>query len=728
MYRIKNAALKSEAGFHTFIISATIILSLVLINAGALWAMPQQDADKTPATAGKESNEGQQKPAATTQTVPRGPSETVVVTAPRIEIPLNETPAATTVVSPDTLNAMPRGIGAEEAFRLVPGVKVDNQADGERVHLSIRGQGLLTERGIRGIKVLLDGLPLNDPTGFAPDLFDVDWDNVNRMEVFRGPASALYGGGSAGGVINIETRDGGSKPTIGDAYITAGKYDFYKIFSQIGGNSGATNYMITASNTAGDGYRVHTAFRALNLYSKFSWKVGNNGKLTAIVAGTNFFNENAEGLNPSQLNNPRQPNPDALTFNEYQRTRRITAGFTGQFHVTSSQDFSFSVYYRNTEWRESVPSSVQHSTYNTPGAIVQYTFHSGQGNVKNHLTIGSDTDWQTIWDYRNANLGGAKEGSKLSDSDISQRGTGLYALDRIEFGARVNLMFDLRYDNIRNQLTDNFNTGTSSLSGAADFHQTTGRVGLSYDPRSNFGIYMSVGQGFLPPSTNELSNNPNGYGGFNMSLKPATSVGEEIGIRGSAQKRFFYDVAFFHLGTKDDFGRYRVPTRPLETFYNNIADSRRYGLESSFSWFPVDPLAVRVAYTYSDFKYTNVQSLWGTFQDVWMPNSPRHQAYVDLEYTVHKGLFVGLGSDMVSRAYVDQTNTLYAWGYALINPRVGYRWNNDKIGGELMVSGRNAGGKYYIAFTEPDPDRNSFQPGPTDEWFVTLRPFFGGQR
>ncbi len=56
----------------------------------------------------------------------------------------------------------------------MPGVKVDNQADGERVHLSIRGQGILTETGIRRIKVVLDGLPLNDPTGFAPDLFDVD--------------------------------------------------------------------------------------------------------------------------------------------------------------------------------------------------------------------------------------------------------------------------------------------------------------------------------------------------------------------------------------------------------------------------------------------------------------------------------------------------------------------------------------------------------------------------
>ena len=753
MYCVKRLRLNSEIYYRSIVFFAAAAVILLITSTGALWALPQQDASKPPATTSAQPSAGQQdadkpvttadkpattsdsqsqatqqKPGAAPQTVPKGPNETIVVTAPRIEIPLNETPAATTVVSDDLLNTMPRGIGAEEALKLVPGVKVDNQADGERVHLSIRGQGLMTERGIRGIKILLDGLPLNDPSGFAPDLFDVDWNAVQRMEVFRGPASALYGGGSAGGVINIETRDGGTKPMTGDLFSTAGKYDFYKLYGELGGTQGATNYRISASNTAGDGYRVHTAFNAMNLYGKFSWKIGQRGKITAIVAGTNFFNENAEGLNLPQLVAPRQPNPDALTFNEFQRTRRVTIGLTGQYQIATNQDFSFSVYYRNTAWRESVPSSVEHADYNTPGMIVQYTFHSGQGTTKNHFTVGSDTDWQTIGDYRNLNLGGAKEGAKVSDDNIYQRGAGIYALDRVEFGPKVNLMLDVRYDNIHNDLTDNFDTGRANLSGAADFHKTTSRVGLSYDPLPNFGLYTSVGQGFLPPATEELINNPNGFGGFNTSLKPATSIGEEFGIRGDARKRFYYDVAFFHLGTLNDFGRYRVPSRPLETFYNNIADSRRYGLETSISWFPVDKLAVRVAYTYSDFKYTSVQSIFGTFKDVWMPNSPRNQAYFDAEYTIHKGLFIGVGSDMVSKAYVDQTNTGYAWGYALFNPRLGYRWNNDKLGGEIMLSGRNAFGKYYIAFTEPDPDGNSYQPGPMDEWFITARFFLGGRK
>jgi len=701
------------------------LIGAALLGCGSLCSMPVQEANKPAAgaLAGAQANAGQEQQK--TKAQPQGPTEVVVVTAPRIEIPLNETPAATTVVPGELLKAMPRGIGAEEALKSVPGIKVDNQADGERVHLSIRGQGLLTERGIRGIKVLLDGLPLNDATGFAPDLFDVDWSTVQHIGVFRGPASALYGGGAAGGVIDIVTRDGSTKPVSGAGSVTYGTYNFYKVFSEAGGTKGSVNYRISASNTAGDGYRVHTAFRALNLYSKFSWKLGNCGRLTALVGGTNYFNENAEGLNLSQLDNPRQPNPDALTFNEYQRTRRVTTGLTGQFKVAGNQELSFSVYYRNTAWRESVPSSVQHRAYNTPGAIAQYTIHSGQGRVKNHLTIGSDMDWQTIWDYRNINLGGAREGAKASDGDIYQRGFGLYALDRVELGPQWNVLFDVRSDHIHNQLTDNFKAGAVDLSGSANFSKTTGRIGLSWNANSHIGLYSSWGQGFLPPATEELANNPSQLGGFNTNLKPATSYGEELGARGSAGKRLFYDLAFFHLATKNDFGRYRVPTRPLETFYQNAGNSRRYGIETAASWYPVGPLVLRATYTYSDFKYTNVKSLFGTFQDVWMPNSPRHQAWVDVEYSWRSRLFVGFDIDMVSRAYVDQTNVGYAWGYALFNPRLGFRWNSDKLSGEIMVSARNAFGKYYIAFTEPDPDGNSYQPGPKGEVFISARFYLG---
>ncbi|MCX6543846.1 MAG: TonB-dependent receptor [Acidobacteria bacterium] len=651
----------------------------------------------------------------------------VVVSAPRMELPLKEVPAATSVVEADTLKAMPRGIGAEEAFKLVPGVKIDNQADGERVHVSIRGQGLLTERGVRGIKVLLDGLPLNDPTGLAPDLFDVDWLTVSRIEVLRGPSSALYGGGAAGGVINITTRDGAEVPVAGEATLSLGSYDFWKGLAEVGGTSDRLNYRLSVSRNSGDGYRVHTAFDSTNIYGKLRWTASPTFHLTAIAANTAFFNQNAEGLSLVWLQqSPKLPNPDALTFNEYQRTERFTTGVSGYWAMTQSNEVTFSAYLRHWNWRESVPSSVQHRTYNTPGFILQYANHRTFHRFTNHVTIGTDVDWQGIDDVKYANLGAALEGTtRLADQRIDQRSVGIYALDRVEFPSGWALTADIRSDWLRNSLSDNLSSRFMDLSGQQNFGKTTGRVGASYNITPEAGLYASWGQGFLPPTTEELSNNPDHLGGFNANLVPATSQGEEVGARGHVGSRLSYDATFFNLNTDNDFGRYRVASRSLETFYRNAGSSRRYGIETAVGWFPVSGLAIRAAYTWSNFKYTNVKSLFGEFSNSVMPNSPAHQFYADGEYTWNAHWVFGVGTEMQSGWFVDQSNVASVDGFTLVNPRVAYRWTGRGYRGEISLSARNVFGQQYIAFTEPDPDGNSYQPGPTREVFFGIRILLG---
>jgi iron complex outermembrane recepter protein len=646
----------------------------------------------------------------------------VLVTAPRIEIPIAENPAATTVVKEEVLQAAPKRIGAEEALWLTPGVKTDNQANGERVHISIRGQGLLTERGVRGIKVLFDGLPVNDPTGLAPDLFDVDWASVNRIEVLRGPSSALYGGGGSGGVINITTRDGGPEKASGSATADFGSNAFYKMFAEGGGTSENVNYHVTASTTAGDGYRVHTKFDAINVYGKARYDAGDGTKLTFVAAGTHYYNDNAEGLNLAQVqDDPTQANPDALTYNEGQRTNRFTTGVSGQTKVGDRADLSYAAYYRRTAWWESVPSAVDHRNYVTPGGNLQLTVHGNAGTMKNHLTIGSDVDWQTFDEYKRPNLGNAVEGNTLlADQTIDQSGAGVFAIDRLEFSPKWSAMLGLRYDWMDNTLTDNLKANGVDLSGSTTFSKVTGRIGAAYNPEPDIGIYASWGQGFLPPTTEELSNNPNAQGGFNQNLVPATSQGEELGVRGAVHG-LAYDVAFFHLDTMNDFGRYRVKSRPLETFYGNLGATNRYGLETEVFYSPVSEAAFRAAYTYNHFQYTQVNSLFGSFSNTMMPNAPLHQFAFDGQYTFASRFTVGLGVFTQSGWFVDQSNVASVKGYTLVNPRLSYRLSRTPGRAELVFQVRNLLNTEYIAFTEPDPDGNSYQPGPTREAFVGLR-------
>jgi len=672
-----------------------------------------------------------QAPQEPTQTAPRTPADTlfvarlkaIVVTASRIDVPLSANPAATQVVGAEALAAMPRGVAVDEAVALVPGVKVDNQANGKRVHLSIRGQGILSEHGIRGTKVLLDGLPLNDPSGFAADLYDVDWPTVDWVQVQRGPEASLYGGGSSAGVLSIHTDDGGSAPAGGMLSSTTGSNGFWRMTGQVGGTLGGLNYRASYSHLTGDGYRVHTAFHGDNVYAKAHWNPSTRVHLTPVLWYTGYFNQNAEGLNLTWLSQDRrQANPDALTYNEYMDTRRVMGGAVGEVDLGGEQSLSFNAFLRHTGYREAVPSSVLHRTLLSPGGTLQYTTSRATGALRHHVSLGSDLQLQNIDDYTHRNLGGAVEGDTLlSDQTMRQAGAGVFALDRIDLGSGWGAMLNLRYDWIDNRLTDHLKAGGVDLSGDAAFQRVTARVGVTYSPSATLNVYGNVGQGFLPPATEELAANPDQIGGFNQNLRAATSTGEELGARGVLAGNIVFDLALFHLNTDGDFDRYRVASRPLETFYRNAGATRRYGAEASLGWAPVPAALLQLAYTYSDFKYTNAVSAYGDVRGHWLPNSPEHQLSADARYTFGNRLTVGVSAELLGKWYVDAGNVASVDGYTLLNARLAYRLPLRGPGVEVTGTVRNIFAKQYIAFTEPDPDGNSYQPAAEREVFVGLQ-------
>lgn len=644
----------------------------------------------------------------------------VIVTAQRLGLPLKENPAAISVVGEKTLQSMPRTIAVDEALKLVPGVRVDNQADGSRVHMSIRGQGILSEHGIRGVKILLDGIPLNDPTGFAPDLYDIDWESVDKIEVLRGPAAALYGGGSSAGVINIITKNGTSSSRGAELFGSFGTNGFWKSYAQAGGSSSGLDYSLSVSRMGGDGYRIHSAYNASNIYGKINFNISDNFRVKQILSYSNYFNENPEGLNIDQVNiDPRLPNNDAIPMNEFQQTERLTVGAIGDISLSGDQSVKLTGYYRTTGYLEPGSKYIWHRKYGTPGASIQYNLLIKNKMIKNDICAGSDLQWQTINAYTVQNLSSAVEGTALlSNENIEQSGLGLFLIDQIQIGSKINFMVSLRYDKMNNRLIDLLKD-TVDLSGEANFEKLTGRAGVTYSPEEYLNLYANWGQGFLPPATEELASNPLNPGGFNSSVEPSTSSGFELGVRSSPVKELYFDLSAFYMTTEKDFDRYRIlPGRPLETFYRNAGSSSRIGIETFFTLQPVQNLTLQSAYTFSNFKYTAPDSI----KNNWLPNSPEHQFYLDAEYKFLKDFSIGLSADVQSKWFIYTDNqSIFQNGFKLFNARASYQFKIENFSAEISLFVKNLFDESYIAFTEPDPDGNCYQPGPKREYFTSLR-------
>jgi len=667
----------------------------------------------------------------------RYPGE-VVISASRMSVPLRETPYPVSIVDSTDLQSMPRGTSADEALKFVPGVKVDNQANGERVHMSIRGQGILTETGIRSIKILLDGIPINDPTGFAPDLFDVDWRTVGRMEVVRGPAASLYGGGAAGGILNITTQNSPAVPIFGDASAQYGSNNFWKGFGEFGGNADNVNYRLSFSRTAGDGYRVHTHFFENNVYGKATWTPTASVELTPIFSWNDTRHENPEGLSLAQFTaDPTLPNDDAVPYDEHMEMNRTTNGLTGRILVADDQELRFNGYVKHSVYVEANNHVFDHQNLTTPGTSVQYSITTGReaDQLRNKFSAGADFQWQTINEHSDSNAHSIELDSLWSKQQNFSRGFGIFAADMIEVGANWNIMGSLRLDKIHNELNDYLKTDSSDASGSADFSNVTGRIGVTFTPSTDLSLFASWGQGFIPPSTEEVGTNPNGYRGFNSDLVPSTSNSYELGARGILHRDIEYDVSGYYVTTSNDFDRYRIPGRgngEEGTFYKNVGATRRFGAECALLYHPLRTLTLQAAYTYSHFTYDIGDPIPILMDDTsdhrailngnWLPNSPQHQLMIDLRYDVVPDLMLGLGTETLSKSYIDGANkeSEAAAGYTLLNARVVWHWAMAGLSGDVHCQGRNLTDQKYAAFTEPDSGGNSYQPGPGREFFAGI--------
>ena len=680
--------------------------------------------------------------------------ENVIVTANRLPITLKSNPGSISLVTPEMLKLMPKTIGVEEAFRLVPGVRIDNQHGGERVHVSIRGQGILTERGLRGIGVMLDGIPVNDPSGFAPDLYDVDWATVKDIQVLRGPAAGLYGCGSSAGILYITTNDGGPVPIEGEYIQIFGSNKFFKELAQVDGTQENINYRLSFSREDGNGYRDHQAFWSNKLYEKLNFTPSDKLKITQIVSHTDYFQQNPEGLNRQQFDNLKQANPDANPFNEYQKTNRTTLGMISSYKINDINDFEVTPFYRYWNYKETSNKAAEYRRITNPGVSVQYNLHLSSGNVMNNFSVGTDLKWQDIGMYK---LQSASNPNRVESTDeynietdsllanqiIYQQSTGLFALYKLDVG-NFNLIGSVRYDKINNELTDKM-LGLDSAKTTEDFSKTSARVGASYGFAGEFNLFANWGQGFVPPSTEELANNPVGYSGFNTDLVPATSNSYEIGARGFFSDKLYYELTGFIMDTKNDFFRFKQSGRGnQEVFYGNAGNSRRYGIETYISYNILPNLTWQIAYTFADYRYTSA-TIDPVYTDTnyvlttppadgqYLPNSPKHQLYSEVVYSPVKCIKIRVGGEHQSKwaiytdakAYNNELDpAIYQnWqdGFTLFNAQVAYMWDLGVLNGELSLAVRNFTDEQYMAFTEPDPDGNSYQPGPGREFFGNLR-------
>ena len=208
--------------------------------------------------------------------------DSVVVTGSRVEQKSFDVPAAIDVVGRERIASDNARVNASEALAGVPGISVANRQNyAQDLQISSRGFGARAAFGVRGIRLVADGIPASMPDGQG-QAATFNLDRAERIEVLRGPMSSVYGN-HAGGVIQMFTADGKGAPSV-DASFSAGSYGSWKAGIGAQGEVGGVGYVIDASRFATEGYREHSAAERDQTFVKLTARPSVDGKLTLVAS------------------------------------------------------------------------------------------------------------------------------------------------------------------------------------------------------------------------------------------------------------------------------------------------------------------------------------------------------------------------------------------------------------------------------------------------------------
>ena len=208
----------------------------------------------------------------------------IIVRATRLDKRINEVPAAISVVTRDDIQRGRQQLALDESLAAIPGVFIQSRYNFSRdLRIAIRGFGARSGFGIRGVKILVDGIPESLPDGQGQS-DAIDLGSTAQIEVIRGPSSSLYGNAS-GGVINITSERGPAIP-FAETRLTVGEFDYSQVQLKTGGDTGRLNYLVNFSKMDFDGYRAHSQAENTLLNARFVYTINDESELGLVLNAT----------------------------------------------------------------------------------------------------------------------------------------------------------------------------------------------------------------------------------------------------------------------------------------------------------------------------------------------------------------------------------------------------------------------------------------------------------
>jgi iron complex outermembrane recepter protein len=601
----------------------------------------------------------------------------VSVTAFAGNAPWKEVPAAIAVINQQQLHTLDNA-SLVPILNTVAGVRMEERSPGS-YRLSIRGSLLRSPFGVRNVRLYWNDIPFTDAGGNTY-LQLVDLNQLSYMEVIKGPASSLYGANTGGALIMHPYIKGGERNIL-EAGITGGSYGLFNEHAGWDFNSGNFHSSLQQSHTQSDGYRQNASLRRDAVQWNTQWQINAKEKLSAILFYTDMFYQTPGGLTRQQMDS--MPNM-ARTISMQQKA----AVYNKTAFAGTSLESKFSKQFTNI-----TSLTVNHTDFTNPfitnyekrnewnyGARTSFDYHVQSTGFDLHWLAGGEwqQNYSRIDDYDNnqGTPGNVQFKDVLYATQyflFTQVNMNLFKKLNIQAGISSNKQL-LKYKRISDPQVKDFQDNNTDPLPAP-------RISLLYSVTANISAYAIAAKGFSPPTLQEIRP---GDGNF-YNLQPENGWNYELGIKGSTlQSRFEFDASVYSFHLKNAIVR-RVSDAGTDYFVN-AGSTKQQGVEVWLKGYLirndhsfVSALALSNSFSYQPYTFDQYVSGTNNYSGNKLTGVPKNINVSTLDVHTNKGYYATLSLNVTGKIPLNDANSIYADNYQLMQMKVGYQKQFNKI-------------------------------------------------
>ena len=626
----------------------------------------------------------------------------ITLDALRIKTPKRIIPFA---ISQQTFPAAQLGLpqnSLQDYLAAVPGLFAQNtQNFAQDLRLSIRGFGARSGFGIRGIQLIVDGIPETTPDGQG-QLDNLPLGIIRSLTVLRGPASTFYGNAS-GGVLQINTLED-FRDNFVRLRLQGGSFNSNHLTATVGLKNSKTQAIFYQTRTESQGYRDHSEYKQQVFNARVWHEFSSHSKLSGQFNYTHSpYAYDAGGINePSVQENRKQARSQNESFQTFETVDHLKTGLQWEKKINEKLSWDSYAFYAYRDFVGRLP-------YEYGGYVDLKRDYYGLGSAlefqpKNHHRMQLRFSLTDQNDHRKRfkNIAGMPGENTLDQEELFFN-TALSFLDEFKWDFGL-LRLGLRYDHQR--------MGTQIGSDEVRLNSFNPSIGFTYTNWGNLVMFVSYSSSFETPTLNELSANPSGGSGFNPDLSPSKAHNFEWVWRyGSPQNSI--EMTLYAINTQNEILPYELAAFPDQDFYRNTGKTRRMGIEL-FWEHQKGPWEWNIAYNYASLKFEEYSVGNNNLSGNHLPGVPQQQLTAGLQYDFSEGWGSALQTQYTGAFYADDANQTQIADYFLANIRL---WKSlDRLsffGGINNLLDRayydniriNAFGKRYY---EPAPMRNFY--------------------